>query len=205
LESLARSRKAGALSFQNAGYAQIVIMRPLQHTASVLLLLTAWAHAAQMAGESDPLADAAELGTTAAGNQRGESFLDVERNLGSADIALLMPAHAVRTTDFDIQPEQDLTQNISANWRDVLARIDLEEEALAACRTSPDACSPATQRLLQIVEHGRQRVGRARLGEINRAVNLSIKAISDWVADAENVALFLDTAHLRFSGESQSN
>jgi len=34
--------------------------------------------------------------------------------------------------------------------------------------------------LLQIVELGRQRAGRARLGEINRAVNLSIRATSDW-------------------------
>jgi predicted transglutaminase-like cysteine proteinase len=34
--------------------------------------------------------------------------------------------------------------------------------------------------LLQIVELGRQRADRARLGEINRAVNLSIRPASDW-------------------------
>src|SRR5215510_16459879 len=61
----------------------------------------------------------------------------------------------------------------------LLARIDAEEETLAACRASPDACSPAARRLLQLVELGRQREGRARLGEINRAVNLSIRATSD--------------------------
>src|SRR5262249_4647339 len=33
---------------------------------------------------------------------------------------------------------------------------------------------------LQLVELGRQRAGRARLGEINRAVNLSIRATNDW-------------------------
>jgi len=58
--------------------------------------------------------------------------------------------------------------------------LDSEEETLAPCRASPDACSPAARRLLQLVELGRQRAGRARLGEINRAVNLSIKATSDW-------------------------
>jgi predicted transglutaminase-like cysteine proteinase len=68
----------------------------------------------------------------------------------------------------------------AAKWRDVLARIDSEEETLAACRATPDACSPAARQLLRIVERGRQRTGRARLGEINRAVNLSIKATSDW-------------------------
>ena len=34
-------------------------------------------------------------------------------------------------------------------------------------------------RFLSIVELGRMREGRARLGEINRAVNLSIKPVSD--------------------------
>jgi predicted transglutaminase-like cysteine proteinase len=61
-----------------------------------------------------------------------------------------------------------------------LARIDSEKETLAACRASLDACSPAARRLLRLVELGRQRAGRARLGEINRAVNLSIRATSDW-------------------------
>ena len=67
----------------------------------------------------------------------------------------------------------------AAKWRAVLARIDSEGETLVACRASPDACSPAARRLLQIVELGRQRAGRARLGEINRAANLSIRATSD--------------------------
>src|SRR5262249_374571 len=82
--------------------------------------------------------------------------------------------------DSAVQPAQSLTRDISAKWRDVLARIDSEEETLAACRASPDACSPAARRLLQLVELGHRREGRARLGEINRAVNLSIRPTSDW-------------------------
>ena len=73
-----------------------------------------------------------------------------------------------------------IARGAAAKWRDVLAHIDLEKETLAACRASLDACSPAARRLLQLVELGRHRAGRARLGEINRAVNLSIKATSDW-------------------------
>jgi predicted transglutaminase-like cysteine proteinase len=93
-------------------------------------------------------------------------------------IGLLCPAaQAAGQPD----PLADATaRRAAAKWRDVLARIDSEEETLAACRASPDACSPAARRLLQLVELGRQRAGRARLGEINRAVNLSIKATSDW-------------------------
>jgi predicted transglutaminase-like cysteine proteinase len=105
-------------------------MRLLQHIASMLLLTGLLCHAAQAAGEPDPLAD-------------------------------------------------EIARRAAAKWRDVLARIDSEQETLATCRASPDACPPAARRLLQLVELGRRREGRARLGEINRAVNLSIRATSD--------------------------
>src|SRR5262249_799522 len=68
----------------------------------------------------------------------------------------------------------------AANWRGVMARLDWEEETVGACRATAEGCSPGARQLLRIVELGRQRAGRARLGEINRAVNLSIKATSDW-------------------------
>jgi len=93
-------------------------------------------------------------------------------------IGLLCPAAQAAGQPDPLADEN--ARRAAANWRDVLARIDSEEETLAACRATPDACSPAARQLLRIVELGRQRAGRARLGEINRAVNLSIKATSDW-------------------------
>jgi predicted transglutaminase-like cysteine proteinase len=42
------------------------------------------------------------------------------------------------------------------------------------------SCPAAARRFLSIVELGRQHKGRARLGEINRAINLSIKPVSDF-------------------------
>jgi predicted transglutaminase-like cysteine proteinase len=41
-------------------------------------------------------------------------------------------------------------------------------------------CPAAARQFLQIVELGRQRQGRARLAEINSAVNFSIRPASDW-------------------------
>ena len=93
-------------------------------------------------------------------------------------IGLLCPAAQAAGQPDPLADE--IARRAAAKWRDVLARIGSEEETLAACRASPDACSPAARRLLQLVELGRQRAGRARLGEINRAVNLSIRATSDW-------------------------
>jgi predicted transglutaminase-like cysteine proteinase len=151
------------------------MMRLLQHIASVLFLIALWCPAAQAAGQPDPLADVTERPVGAAvDDQTVQHSHGMEQNRGLARIARQSPY------DSDVQPAQSLTGDISAKWRDVLARIDSEEETLAACRASPDACSPAARRLLQLVELGRQRAGRARLGEINRAVNLSIRAASDW-------------------------
>src|SRR5262245_58968311 len=131
-------------------------------------------------GSRAPLADVTERRAGAApGEQTVEPSHGIEQSRGLARI--LTPAHARQSPDnSDVQPGEAVTRDISAKWRDVLVRIEAEEETLAACRANPEACSPAARRLLQIVELGRQRVGRARLGEINRAVNLSIKAASDW-------------------------
>jgi predicted transglutaminase-like cysteine proteinase len=104
-------------------------------------------------------------------------FMRILQHIASM-LLLIGLCHAAQGAD---QPEPDLmARRAAAKWREVLARIDSEEETLAACRANLDACSPAGRRLLQLVELGRQRAGRARLGEINRAVNLSIRATSDW-------------------------
>jgi len=67
----------------------------------------------------------------------------------------------------------------SAKWADLQSRILAEKETLAACRSGDRPCPAAARRFLSIVEHARQREGRARLGEINRAINLSIRPMSD--------------------------
>jgi predicted transglutaminase-like cysteine proteinase len=69
---------------------------------------------------------------------------------------------------------------VSAKWVELQSRIHSEEETLAACRSGDGTCPAAARRFLDIIELGRQRQGRARLGEINRAVNMSVKPVSDW-------------------------
>jgi len=51
---------------------------------------------------------------------------------------------------------------------------------LALCDGDPDRCaSPAALQFLAIVDTAKSRDGRARLGEINRAINLAIRPMSD--------------------------
>jgi predicted transglutaminase-like cysteine proteinase len=105
-------------------------------------------------------------------------FMRILQHIASMLLLIGLLCHAAQGAD---QPEPDvMARRAAAKWREVLARIDAEEETLAACRADLDACSPSARRLLQLVELGRQRAGRARLGEVNRAVNLSIRATSDW-------------------------
>ena len=67
---------------------------------------------------------------------------------------------------------------VAAKWRAVEADIYQEEEVLARCRAQL-VCPAAAQTLLDIVAEGADHTGRARVGRINRAVNLAIRPISD--------------------------
>jgi predicted transglutaminase-like cysteine proteinase len=65
-------------------------------------------------------------------------------------------------------------------WLGVQHRLDDELVQLALCDGDRDGCvSPAALKLLAIVDAARAREGRARLGEINRAINLAVRAMSD--------------------------
>jgi predicted transglutaminase-like cysteine proteinase len=65
-------------------------------------------------------------------------------------------------------------------WQGVVRKLDDERVQLALCDGDRERCaSPAALRFLAIVDDARSREGRARLGEINRAINLAIRPMSD--------------------------
>jgi predicted transglutaminase-like cysteine proteinase len=64
-------------------------------------------------------------------------------------------------------------------WRAVAQAVATDRAMLANCRLDSGRCPPAARRLLDIVEAARAKEGRARLGEVNRAVNLAIAYASD--------------------------
>ena len=65
-------------------------------------------------------------------------------------------------------------------WLGVERKLDDERVQLALCDGDRERCvSPAALQLLAIVDSARAREGRARLGEINRAINLAIRPMSD--------------------------
>jgi predicted transglutaminase-like cysteine proteinase len=65
-------------------------------------------------------------------------------------------------------------------WLDVERKLDDERVQLALCDGDRDRCvSPAALQFLAMVDNAKAREGRARLGEINRAINLAIRPMSD--------------------------
>jgi predicted transglutaminase-like cysteine proteinase len=69
---------------------------------------------------------------------------------------------------------------LRAKWLEAAHRIDDERVQLALCDGDRDRCvSDAALKLLAIVDEGRANDGRARLGQINRAINLAIHPMSD--------------------------
>jgi len=69
----------------------------------------------------------------------------------------------------------------AAKWRQMTFAIEQDRAILAGCPREPERCPPAAKRLLAIVDAARTMKGRARLGEINRSLNLAIRYQSDAV------------------------
>ncbi len=65
-------------------------------------------------------------------------------------------------------------------WLGLAGKLDDERVQIALCDGDRDRCaSAAALRFLAVVDTARLREGRARLGEINRAINLAIRPVSD--------------------------
>jgi predicted transglutaminase-like cysteine proteinase len=148
-----------------------------------ILLLAVCCRASQADEYSYAASDMIESRATATVENQGAERAS-EKGAQSLILSRLMPAQKGHDEQHAIQSSEpileDLTRDISAKWADLESRIQSEQETLAACRADSANCPAAARRFLQIVELGRQRQGRARLAEINRAVNFSIRPASDW-------------------------
>lgn len=84
------------------------------------------------------------------------------------------------TEPFGLVARPVISGAILTKWNEVAAEIRDDNEILTRCRDGA-WCPQAAQRFLAIVDEGRSRTGRARIGVINRAINLAIVATPDMV------------------------
>lgn len=80
---------------------------------------------------------------------------------------------------FGIETSKLTSGGMVRKWRNVSGGILAEQRLLEMCRQNSENCVPAAKRFLAVIEVGRSAQGRARIGLINRAVNLSIRPVND--------------------------
>ncbi len=68
---------------------------------------------------------------------------------------------------------------VLSKWSGLVAEISAESDILARCRYDAAPCPPAAQTFLAVIAAGRALDGRARIGTINRGINMAIRPMSD--------------------------
>jgi predicted transglutaminase-like cysteine proteinase len=98
---------------------------------------------------------------------------------GSEPAALFLPG-AGPAEPFGLATATVVAGVVNDKWQQLRRKLDDERVQLALCDGDRDNCaSGAALRFLAIVDSARRRDGRARLGEINRAINLALRPMSD--------------------------
>ena len=108
--------------------------------------------------------------------------------LGPAGISVAGPAGIpysrahldISDEPFGLYVQPVYSGGLLRKWLGVAHKLEDERVQLALCDGHRERCvSEAALKFLRIVDSGRQRDGRARLGEINRAINLAIRPMED--------------------------
>jgi len=110
-----------------------------------------------------------------AGYLEAAAFIDDSLQAVRQDAATESDQQAPPIFGMETEP---VAGEVAAKWRAVEADIDREQQVLARCREQ-EACPVVAQNLLDIVAEGAGRSGLARVGLINRAVDLAITPTSD--------------------------
>jgi len=103
-----------------------------------------------------------------------------ELRAATLDLPASPPAAGRSAEPFGLFASLLFEGGLREKWLGVERKLDDERVQLALCDGDREGCvSPAALQLLAIVDNARAREGRARLGEINRAINLAIRPMSD--------------------------
>jgi predicted transglutaminase-like cysteine proteinase len=110
------------------------------------------------------------------------SFIDDGTDVASP-VPTFAPAIQAKADDqaaplFGMDTEPLLGGNMLVKWSRTRLEISRELDAVDRCRANGD-CPAAAQRLIDLSQQGMGRTDRARVGLINRAVDLAIVPVSD--------------------------
>lgn len=80
---------------------------------------------------------------------------------------------------FDLKAVPVTGGELLNKWNGVVTTLRAESDILAHCRNGSTPCPEPAQKFLAMISEGRAQNGRARIGVINRAVNMAIRPQSD--------------------------
>jgi predicted transglutaminase-like cysteine proteinase len=83
------------------------------------------------------------------------------------------------TEPFGLESSALVIGGLQDKWGGVAKQLPHEHEILTRCRADINGCPPAAKLFLGIVDKAMTRSGLARIGEINRTINLAVKWIDD--------------------------
>ena len=138
--------------------------------------------AAGSVGPGDRTASSVMIPTT---HDSARARIEIETHLddhSQGKIVTLDPAEASTASPaepFGLNTMPVATGDILTKWSSVENDISVDKNILTSCGESTAECPSAAQKFLAIVAEGRTRFGRARIGVINRAMNLAIRPMSD--------------------------
>ena len=163
-----------SLSFSDrfaAASAQAVAPAPLPETPKLAEAPTAQAETARQAEASKAIASS-RVRLAAVGGPSAEYEINAK--------TVYRNATAANDSDqlFGLETEPVTDGPLLEKWRRVEAIITKDLELIAQCQTAKPCPAPA-QKLIDLSRQGTGRSGRARIGVINRAVNLAIRPVSD--------------------------
>lgn len=98
---------------------------------------------------------------------------------GAADFALALLPTSPAPEPFRAELGSSGNTSLDAKWRNLNKSLAREQSILQRCREDAATCPAAARAFLSIVDRAENRSGRARIAEINRSINLGIRAVSD--------------------------
>ena len=90
-----------------------------------------------------------------------------------------LPADQFAAQPFGASLSIPVKGGLETKWSGVKKKLPRESRILAQCRADMTACPPAAKRFIVIIDRALRNDGRARIAEINRAINLDIRPVDD--------------------------
>ncbi len=109
------------------------------------------------------------------------AFAQYQVNLSAASAPVLSSQTPAVPEPFGLDAVPVTGGEVLTKWSGVVADIRAESDILTRCRDAAQLCPAAAQKFLAMIADGRAHEGRARIGVINRAINLAVRPTSDLV------------------------